>query len=160
MLLKRNYLITLSVKDSIEVRGEGNSITGTFSCFSFIKIKPDQFSLTDDSYYIFFFYIHFQIDYKYRPHLSDFVGRRLRVDRRGRCDVRGGLWQTLVLGLARRLARCSSYGDVLHRNALRSDVVDLTRRRDIDQIIGLNFDFISRRQERVKPHYEVRVAFE
>lgn len=66
----------------------------------------------------------------------------------------------LVLVMACRLAGCSTSRDVLNRNTMRGDVVDLTRRGHIDQIIGLNLNLISRGQECVKPHDEVWVALE
>lgn len=50
--------------------------------------------------------------------------------RRG--SVRTSLWQTLVLGLARRLAGCSTYRDVMNRYTVRGDVVDLTWRGNVD----------------------------
>lgn len=39
------------------------------------------------------------------------------------------------------------------------DIVDLARCRHIDHIIGLNLNLISRRQESVKTHDEVWMAF-
>lgn len=39
------------------------------------------------------------------------------------------------------------------------DVVDLTRRCYVDQVIGLDLDLVARWQEGVEAHYEVRVAF-
>ena len=73
---------------------------------------------------------------------------------------RARLWQTLVLVVARRLAGRSTYRDVLNRNTVWGDVVDLTRRGHIDQIVGLNLYLISRWQESVKAHNEVWVALE
>lgn len=73
---------------------------------------------------------------------------------------RAGLWQILVLVVARRLAGRSAYRDVLNRNTMRGDVVDLTRRGHVDQIVGLNLDLIPRWQESVKAHNEVWVALE
>lgn len=58
------------------------------------------------------------------------------------------------------LGGCSCYGDVLDRNTVRGDVVDLTRCGHIDQVVGLDFDLVAGRQEGVKAHNEVRVAFE
>lgn len=43
---------------------------------------------------------------------------------------------------------------------MRGDVVDLTRRGHVDQVVGLDFDLVAGRQEGVKAHDEVRVAFE
>lgn len=40
------------------------------------------------------------------------------------------------------------------------DVVDLPRRGDVDQVVGLDLDFVARRQEGVEAHDEVRVTFE
>lgn len=54
----------------------------------------------------------------------------------------------------------SSDGDVLDRDAVRGDVVDLTRRGDIDQVVGLDLDLVARRQEGVEAHDEVGVTFE
>lgn len=71
-----------------------------------------------------------------------------------------GLLQTLVLVVARRLAGRSAHRDVLHRDAVRGDVVNLTRRGHVDQIIGLHLDLVSRRQEGVETHNEVGMAFE
>lgn len=43
---------------------------------------------------------------------------------------------------------------------MRGDVVDLTRRGHVDQIIGLDLDLVARRQESVEAHDEVGVTFE
>lgn len=40
------------------------------------------------------------------------------------------------------------------------NVVDLTRRSHIDQVVGLDLDLVARRQEGVETHDEVGVAFE
>lgn len=48
--------------------------------------------------------------------------------------------------------------DVLDRNAVGSDVVDLARRCDVDQVVGLNLDLVPRWQKSVKTHDEVGVA--
>lgn len=40
------------------------------------------------------------------------------------------------------------------------DVVDLTRCRHIDQVVGLDLDLVARRQESVEAHDEVRMTFE
>lgn len=40
------------------------------------------------------------------------------------------------------------------------DVVDLTRRGHVDQVIGLDLNLVARRQEGVEAHDEVRVTFE
>lgn len=72
-------------------------------------------------------------------YLAGFIWSRLGEDGWGGCrgggsggSVRASLWQSLVLGVARRLAGRSAYRDVLNRNAVRSDVVDLTWRGHID----------------------------
>lgn len=38
------------------------------------------------------------------------------------------------------------------------DVMDLTRRGHVNQIIGLNFNLVSRRKKRVEPHNEIGVT--
>lgn len=38
------------------------------------------------------------------------------------------------------------------------DVVDLPRRGDVHQVVGLHLDFVSRRQKGVEAHNEVWVA--
>lgn len=58
------------------------------------------------------------------------------------------------------LGGCSSDGDVLDWNAMWGNVVDLTRRGHINQVIGLDFNLVTRRQESVEAHDEVRVTFE
>lgn len=58
------------------------------------------------------------------------------------------------------LTGCSSHRDVLDRDAVGSDVVDLAWCRYIDQVVGLNLDLIPRWQEGVKPHDEVGMALE
>lgn len=63
-----------------------------------------------------------------------------------------------TLWVAWRLTGGSSHRDVLDRDAVGSDVVDLARCRHIDQVVGLNFDLIPRRQESVKTHDEVGMA--
>lgn len=68
--------------------------------------------------------------------------------------------QGKTLWVAWGLSGCSSHRDVLDRDAVGSDVVDLARCRDIDQVVGLNLNLIPRRQESVKPHDEVRMALE
>lgn len=57
------------------------------------------------------------------------------------------------------LGGCSGYRDVLDRNAVRGDVVDLTGCSHVDQVVGLDFDLVARRQEGVEAHDEVGVAF-
>lgn len=42
---------------------------------------------------------------------------------------------------------------------MRGDVVDLTRRCHVDQVVGLDLDLVARRQEGVEAHYEVGVTF-
>lgn len=58
------------------------------------------------------------------------------------------------------LGGCSGDGDVLDRDAVRGDVVDLTGRGHVDQVVGLDFDLVAGRQEGVEAHDEVGVAFE
>lgn len=58
------------------------------------------------------------------------------------------------------LCGCSGYRDVLDRNAMWGDVVDLTRCSHINQVVGLDFNLVAGRQEGVKAHDEVGVAFE
>lgn len=41
---------------------------------------------------------------------------------------------------------------------MRCDVVDLTGCSHVNQVIGLNFNLVSRRKKRVKPHDEIRVT--
>lgn len=43
---------------------------------------------------------------------------------------------------------------------MRGDVVDLTGRRHVDQVVGLDLDLVARRKEGVEAHDEVGVAFE
>ena len=52
------------------------------------------------------------------------------------------------------------HGDVLDRDAVRGDVVDLARRGDVHQLVVLDLDLVARRQEGVEAHDEVRVALE
>lgn len=92
--------------------------------------------------------------------LAGFRWSRLGGDGWSGGSVRASLWQTLVLVVARRLAGRSTYRDVLNRNTMWGDVVDLTWCGHVDQIVGLNLDLISRWQEGVKTHNEVWVAFE
>lgn len=54
----------------------------------------------------------------------------------------------------------SRYGDVLDRDAVRGDVVDLPGRGHVDQVVGLDLDLVARRQEGVEAHDEVGVALE
>lgn len=42
---------------------------------------------------------------------------------------------------------------------MRGDVVDLTGRGHVDQVVGLDLDLVARRQEGVEAHDEVGVAF-
>lgn len=58
------------------------------------------------------------------------------------------------------LGRRSSDGDVLDRDAMWGDVVDLPRRGDVDEVIGLDLDLVARWQESVEAHDEVGVTFE
>lgn len=77
-------------------------------------------------------------------------------------SVTGGmganLWKTLLLRMSRNLNRCSSCRNILNGNAMRGDVVDLTRSCHIDEIVGLNLNLISRWQESIKTHNKIRVA--
>lgn len=97
-------------------------------------------------------------------YLVGFVCCRLGRDGRGGSGRGGGvwagLWQTLVLVLARRLAGCCTYRDVLNSDTMRGDVVNLAWRGYVNQIIGLNFNLISGWQECVEPHDEVWMALE
>lgn len=43
---------------------------------------------------------------------------------------------------------------------MRGDVVDLTRRGHVDQVVGLDLDLVARWQEGVEAHDEVGVTFE
>lgn len=43
---------------------------------------------------------------------------------------------------------------------MRGDVVDLTRRGHVDQVIGLDLNLVAGRQESVEAHDEVGVTFE
>lgn len=56
--------------------------------------------------------------------------------------------------------RRSRYGDVLDRNAMRGDVVDLTGRGHVDQVGALDLDLVARWQEGVEAHNELGVTFE
>lgn len=58
------------------------------------------------------------------------------------------------------LGGCPGYRDVLDRNAMWGDVVDLTGCSNIDQVVGLDFDLVAGWQKGVKAHDEVGVAFE
>lgn len=63
-----------------------------------------------------------------------------------------------TLWVAWGLTGGSSHRDVVDRNAVGSDVVDLAGRRYVDQVVGLNLDLVPRRQESVKTHDEVGMA--
>lgn len=52
----------------------------------------------------------------------------------------------------------SCRGDVLHRDAVWRDVVDLPRGGDVHQVVGLHLDFVPRRQKGVEAHNEVWVT--
>ena len=99
-------------------------------------------------------------------YLAGFILSRLGGDWCGRRGgggggrVQAGLWQSLVLRVARRLAGCSTCRDVLNRNTMRGDVVDLTRRGHVDQIVGLDLNLVSGWQESVETHDKVWVALE
>ena len=43
---------------------------------------------------------------------------------------------------------------------MRGDVVDLTRRGHVDQVVGLDLDLVAWREEGVEAHDEVGVTFE
>lgn len=43
---------------------------------------------------------------------------------------------------------------------MRGDVVDLTWRCHIDQVVGLDFDLVARWQEGVEAHDEIGMTFE
>ena len=60
------------------------------------------------------------------------------------------------LGLGGR----SRHGDVLDRDAVRGDVVDLAGRGDVHQLVVLHLDLVARWEESVEAHDEVRVALE
>lgn len=90
---------------------------------------------------------HFQ-----HSHLADLGWRGLGWWGRGHC-----------YGCGRRLGlelRGRGHWEVLHRDALRCNVVDLSWRGDIDQVVGLNLDLVARRQESVEAHDEIWVALE
>lgn len=61
------------------------------------------------------------------------------------------------MGLVRRWL---CYGDVLNRDAMRGNVVDLAWSGHVNQIIGLNLNLVARRQESVEAHDEVWMALE
>lgn len=65
----------------------------------------------------------------------------------------GGLCTRVALVLCRSCQR-----DVLHRDAMWRDVVDLPRRGYIHQVVGLHLDFVPRWQKGVEAHDEVRVT--
>lgn len=58
------------------------------------------------------------------------------------------------------LSGSSGEGEVLNRDAVWCDVVDLSRRGHINQVVGLDFNLVTGRQESVEAHDEVRVTFE
>lgn len=66
--------------------------------------------------------------------------------------------QGKTLWVAWGLTGRPSHRDVLDRDAVGSDVVDLARGRYVDQVVGLNLNLVPRRQESVKAHDEVGVA--
>lgn len=69
------------------------------------------------------------------------------------CSAGGSCCLDLVL-------RGLCYGKVLNRDTMRGDVVDLAGSGHINQIIGLNFNLVARRQEGVEAHDEVWMALE
>lgn len=72
--------------------------------------------------------------------------------------MRTTLRKSLLLRVTRSLNRCSSCRNILNRNPMRGDVVNLTRRCHIDEIVGLDLNFISRWQESIKTHNKIGVA--
>ena len=62
--------------------------------------------------------------------------------------------------MGHRLAGWPRNGEVLDRDAVRGDVVDLSWRGHVDLLVGLDLDLVARRQEGVESHYEVWVALE
>lgn len=91
-------------------------------------------------------------------YLAGFIGSRLGGS--GWSAVGHGVLpaQGKTLWVAWGLTGCSSHRDILDRDAVGSDVVDLARCRHVDQVVGLNLDLVPRRQEGVKPHDEVGMA--
>lgn len=91
-------------------------------------------------------------------YLAGFIWSRLGGD--GWSAVGCGVWpgRRKTLRVAWRLTGCSTHRDVLDRNPMGGDVVDLAGCRYIDQVIGLNLDLVSRRQESIKTHDEVGMA--
>ena len=65
-------------------------------------------------------------------YLAGFIWGRLGGNWWRGGSVRTGLWQTLMLVMACRLAGSSTRRDVLNRNTMRGDVVDLTWRGHVD----------------------------
>lgn len=65
-----------------------------------------------------------------------------------------------MLVVGHRLGGCSTHRDVLNRNTVWGNIVDLAWCGHVDQIVSLNLNLVSRWQESVKPHNEVWVALE
>lgn len=42
---------------------------------------------------------------------------------------------------------------------MRGDVVDLTGRGHVDQVVGLDLDLVARRKKSIEAHNKVRMAF-
>lgn len=72
-------------------------------------------------------------------------------------DQRGGAGGGCWLGLVRRWM---GYGEVLNRDTVRGNVVDLAGCGHVDQVIGLNLNFVTGWQEGVEAHDEIRMTFE
>lgn len=62
--------------------------------------------------------------------------------------------------MGHRLAGWPRNGEILDRNSVRGDVVDLTWRGHVDLLVGLDLDLVAGRQEGVESHDEVWVALE
>lgn len=88
------------------------------------------------------------------PHFAH-LGRDGLREEGGRAGGSGGWRLGRVLG-----AGCACDGDVLHRNAVRGDVVDLAGRRHVDQVVGLHLDLVAGWKEGVEAHDEVGVSLE
>lgn len=88
-----------------------------------------------------------------RAHLADLGRGGLRQEGRGGRGDGGRQRRRVLRGRPRD-------GDVLHRDAVRGDVVDLARRGHVHQVVGLHLDLVAGRQEGVEAHDEVGVAFE
>ena len=69
-------------------------------------------------------------------------------------------WQRWRLLVAGWWAGPTTHWEVVDRDAVGGDVMYLSRRGHVDPIIGLHLDLVTRRQEGVEAHNEVRVALE